>query len=673
MRAGVPLLMALLSMPAGADPMAEARALGQASINVLSAGMAMGDAWTAQATQASREGTLPNSAPELAGADGQYLYQMCLAQPKSSPLCEAIAAGDSSRANSVYTQPVQPDTQAGDLARLRAGTLPLAGALSGAGVAGNYSACTTRTDNLGFVTRDVQSCFNYYLRGLDKPCEKNLTVEVIWHHDCPANTIAGPTPVPGYSQNPIPHTCRVRDSRTEYSCPAGTQGPTWYWDASVGMYEACFVPNPTNPNGPGSYIRATATTVYDEYDTPATTWPEIIDHWENTCVDYEARVPAGLLPPDGVDVPTGVVSPSGRADKCERSSSVCLNPNVTRNINGALVTRACWNWRNTFSCVDLDPRSDCNQPRHGSCEWMSTNCIDRDSLDPTICTAEESRYSCITYDSRRQEAYTDCGGQVYSHGDGTVWDTAHEPDRDLGLVAAYMEAGREAGGYLDPNSLKLFKGYDSRCRKKLFGLVNCCNKSGGAGGMFSNQSVATAALGQAAGAASSTYVYDALFVSDAPNMVINGFASVFGSGTSSAFAGLLAGQVSVEGFLSTLIPGPWTIAMMALQFSGLISCPDREKETALKRDANLCVELGAYCSRKLPLLGTCLERTYSHCCFNSVLAKSVNTQGKIKLGQSLGDARSPNCDGFTPEQRSEERRVGKECRRLCRSRWSPYH
>jgi hypothetical protein len=33
--------------------------------------------------------------------------------------------------------------------------------------------------------------------------------------------------------------------------------------------------------------------------------------------------------------------------------------------------------------------------------------------------------------------------------------------------------------------------------------------------------------------------------------------------------------------------------------------------------------------------------------------------------------------GFWAEQaeliRSEERRVGKECRRLCRSRWSPYH
>jgi threonine synthase len=29
--------------------------------------------------------------------------------------------------------------------------------------------------------------------------------------------------------------------------------------------------------------------------------------------------------------------------------------------------------------------------------------------------------------------------------------------------------------------------------------------------------------------------------------------------------------------------------------------------------------------------------------------------------------------GDTGSARSEERRVGKECRRLCRSRWSPYH
>ena len=30
-------------------------------------------------------------------------------------------------------------------------------------------------------------------------------------------------------------------------------------------------------------------------------------------------------------------------------------------------------------------------------------------------------------------------------------------------------------------------------------------------------------------------------------------------------------------------------------------------------------------------------------------------------------------DGYDRSQRSEERRVGKECIALCRSRWSPYH
>jgi peptidoglycan/LPS O-acetylase OafA/YrhL len=35
-------------------------------------------------------------------------------------------------------------------------------------------------------------------------------------------------------------------------------------------------------------------------------------------------------------------------------------------------------------------------------------------------------------------------------------------------------------------------------------------------------------------------------------------------------------------------------------------------------------------------------------------------------------AREVDAGEFT-FARSEERRVGKECRRLCRSRWSPYH
>jgi hypothetical protein len=35
---------------------------------------------------------------------------------------------------------------------------------------------------------------------------------------------------------------------------------------------------------------------------------------------------------------------------------------------------------------------------------------------------------------------------------------------------------------------------------------------------------------------------------------------------------------------------------------------------------------------------------------------------------TISDGKNPRA-----QARSEERRVGKECRRLCRSRWSPYH
>jgi uncharacterized protein (DUF2461 family) len=40
---------------------------------------------------------------------------------------------------------------------------------------------------------------------------------------------------------------------------------------------------------------------------------------------------------------------------------------------------------------------------------------------------------------------------------------------------------------------------------------------------------------------------------------------------------------------------------------------------------------------------------------------------------SLIEDLAPGLKKINPFFRSEERRVGKECRVMCRSRWSPYH
>ena len=52
-----------------------------------------------------------------------------------------------------------------------------------------------------------------------------------------------------------------------------------------------------------------------------------------------------------------------------------------------------------------------------------------------------------------------------------------------------------------------------------------------------------------------------------------------------------------------------------------------------------------------------------------VLARIIAQNLNSKWGQPVVVENQPGASGA----RSEERRVGKECRLLCRSRWSPYH
>ena len=55
------------------------------------------------------------------------------------------------------------------------------------------------------------------------------------------------------------------------------------------------------------------------------------------------------------------------------------------------------------------------------------------------------------------------------------------------------------------------------------------------------------------------------------------------------------------------------------------------------------------------------------------LASSGKTQVAAGLAESLWQASKLDLLIWVDATRSEERRVGKECEDLCRSRWSPYH
>ena len=370
------------------------------------------------------------------------------------------------------------------------------------------------------------------------------------------------------------------------------------------------------------------------------------DYWANTCTPFETKAINAATPPDGVATPASLVLPvisTTTTDQCTRTKSACVDGPSTKIIDGIAVTRECWKYDNVFDCATLQASTTCNDPSLGKCSQAGPiDCLVKDGAGH--CLTAKADFNCKTAEAVYGPALN-CGAATFCPG-GSCYDATAPKDVDFAQAVTMLEAGREAARYLDPNKLKVFVGYDNRCIKKLFGLVNCC-KGGGtsASASFNNLSVAASAVGSVGKAAFSTYAYDALFTTDAPNLVIQGFEALFGTGLDSGLAAVIAGDISVEAFMISLVPGPWTIAMLVIQFSGILDCPKEAQVTAMKRDANLCHAMGDFCSSTV--LGTCQEQTQTFCCYPSRLAKIINEQGRTQLGQSWGTAQIPSCGGFT--------------------------
>jgi conjugal transfer mating pair stabilization protein TraN len=336
-----------------------------------------------------------------------------------------------------------------------------------------------------------------------------------------------------------------------------------------------------------------------------------------------------------------------QAADCVKNSEICVDGPATRDIGGYPVYRDCWRKTSQYSCLSQQTTDDCQPLRDRGCSQVGSTCVDTNAQG--ACMVYEQSWQCRVA-TGATSTVTNCGGQQFCI-DGQCFDTSHAPDADFARAITGLEVQREAGKYIDANNLVVFNGVDNRCDKKLFGLVNCCKGGGSSGSLFSNMSLIAGAGGQLIGAVGSSYTYDALFASDAPDFVIQGFEALFGAGGgSSALAGLMAGDVSISSFIGTLVPGPWSIAMLAIQLSGLLSCDQAQQILAMKKDNSLCHTVGSYCSIKVPILGTCIQTTQTYCCFNSKLSRIINEQGRAQLARGWGGAKSPDCSGFTVAQ-----------------------
>lgn len=384
-------------------------------------------------------------------------------------------------------------------------------------------------------------------------------------------------------------------------------------------------------------------------------------------------------------------TPFASAGDCVKVGSRCVDSTPCKNISGVNVCLSgvalpagalsvpdtCWDYEDTYNCVSPQQIDDCQPLRDRGCGQTGSNCVSTNASTGT-CTNYQQTYQCQTSPAQTQTV-EDCGAKEFCM-DGKCFDTGHAPDQDIFKVATAMEAAREAGLYMDPNSLEMFKGYGSHCAKGYFGLKNCCKTSGNGAGM-SNAGVVGQMAQQGASngagyvsAAASPYVYDTMFSSDNswlmgkaidawssnawspsfnPSLSFYGMTWTTAATVPEAMIGTNVGiGAAGETMGGTLYFNPTTfyIAVAIMVVQELMACEPQDQVLGTKRGQNLCHFAGSYCSNKMPVLGTCLETTESYCCFNSRLARIINEQGRPQIGKSWGSGESPNCSGFTPDQ-----------------------
>jgi len=119
----------------------------------------------------------------------------------------------------------------------------------------------------------------------------------------------------------------------------------------------------------------------------------------------------------------------------------------------------------------------------------------------------------------------------------------------------------------------------------------------------------------------------------------------------------VASSMAADAFVNAMMASfnPATIAVaVAIHFVMeylMKACDQMSMETAMEAGSGMCHEVGTYCKKKVPLIG-CIQKAKSYCCYNSILARIIQEQGRPQLTtfNGWGTPEAPQCRGFTPEE-----------------------
>ncbi len=474
---------------------------------------------------------------------------------------------------------------------------------SGATVSGQN--CTTSTSQAASV---LYTCpIGFTLSGTT--CSETLSQGATASYSCPAGTTLSGNQCVGTSTQPASAsygcptgyslsgtTCSgtgTQVASVTYACPTG-----WTLSGTACNLTTTVSATPAYACPSGMTLSGTQC-VTSQAASPAYTCPAgfIVDG--STCTQNQTQAAASSYScPSGTTVSgtnciaTVAASSSGGAGgmTCMPPTEVCVDSSpATRTVAGVQVTHDCWQWQATYNCGTLSSANDCSTLQSKSnCSFDHEVCLDDPQNGP--CQVKSEVYKCTTPAASTGSPTYSCSGDVYCL-DGSCTQLPRDPSPDLAKALVAMNAMNDAKSQFNAQALTIFAGNATGCHKPLFGLVNCC--AGKVSGLLT------------------------------------------GASAGLALAGLLSGNYAF-------------LLGMVTQFLVLFLCSREEMLLDVKDRLGLCHYVGEYCSSHF--LFVCSTERKTYCCYQSKLARVIQEQGRAQLGLDFGNAKSPNCAGFTVDQ-----------------------
>ena len=355
---------------------------------------------------------------------------------------------------------------------------------------------------------------------------------------------------------------------------------------------------------------------------------------------------------------------------CKTSATgetVCLSNTVPLPAGALSVPQTCWQYNHTFACKSPNTTDTCSPlEKNPACALVNSKCTDK-SYDGTSCTEYQQTFSCKTSEAVTEQR-TVCGDSAIT---ALKLPTPKNTNNTFSRAAIAQEIASEAQQY-SKNGQDVFMGVQESCSLGYAGLKDCCKSASGA---KANSVMANVVMGTVGGVvkyagelavdAASPYMYDAMFTvgewtgnfdmqleaamgttnAAAGGLSVGAYGFTYTT-TSAAGTGLMDATTTLAGNPEAgyLNFNPYVFAayLAVAYLQSVTACSSEEQMLMMHRGANLSFQTGEYCSKTIPIIGTCIETTRTYCSFNSVLSRIVNSQGKPQLGKNIND-----CTGLT--------------------------